>query len=59
MLPRPNDERGASAVEYALLLAAIAAVIVIIVFALGGAVQALFSDTCDRIDNEVTVSAEC
>jgi len=42
-----------------LLLAAIAAVIVIIVFALGGAVQALFSDTCDRIDNEVTVSAEC
>ena len=31
-----KDERGASAVEYGLLVAAIAALIVVIVFALGG-----------------------
>lgn len=53
------DDVGASAVEYALLLTAIAAVIVIAVFALGGIVRDLFSDTCSRIDAQVTVSASC
>jgi len=41
------------------LLTAIAAVIVIVVFALGGAVRGLFSDTCERIDSQVTVSGSC
>lgn len=44
-----KDEKGASAVEYGLLVAAIAALIVIIVFALGGVVQGIFKDTCDAI----------
>lgn len=37
-----GDERGATAVEYALMAAAVAAVIVAIVFALGGQVSSLF-----------------
>jgi pilus assembly protein Flp/PilA len=45
-----NDE-GASAVEYGLLVAAIAAVIVVIVFALGGLVRDKFQTTCNSISN--------
>lgn len=44
-----RDEAGASAVEYALLVTAIAAVIVIIVFALGGFTKGAFSKTCNAI----------
>lgn len=44
-----RDEDGASAVEYGLLVAAIAAVIVIIVFALGGFIKGAFSKTCNAI----------
>lgn len=45
-----NDE-GASAVEYGLLVAAIAAVIVIIVFALGKLVNGAFTKTCSAINS--------
>jgi pilus assembly protein Flp/PilA len=44
------DERGASAVEYGLLVAGIAAVIVAIVFLLGGVLQGVFSNTCNSIN---------
>jgi pilus assembly protein Flp/PilA len=44
------EERGASAVEYGLLIAGIAALIVVAVFALGPFVKDAFSDTCDAID---------
>ena len=40
-----EDERGASAVEYGLLIAGIAALIVVIVFAFGGTIKGVFSDT--------------
>jgi pilus assembly protein Flp/PilA len=43
------DERGASAVEYGLLITGIAAVIVGTVFLFGGAVKGLFSTTCNTI----------
>ena len=61
MLRRINltDDRGASAVEYGLLVAAIAAVIVIIVFALGGVVQNLFSKTCSGINSSASVGGNC
>jgi pilus assembly protein Flp/PilA len=49
---RRKDEQGASAVEYGLLVAAIAALIVIIVFALGGIVQGVFDNTCETIASE-------
>ena len=37
-----RDDQGATAVEYALMAAAVAGVIVVIVFALGGQVSGLF-----------------
>ena len=46
-----RKDDGASAVEYGLLVAAIAALIVIIVFALGGLVKGIFSDTCTKISD--------
>ena len=51
--PHPSerdDERGASAVEYGLLVAGIAAVIVAAVFLFGeGIFTNLFQETCDSI----------
>lgn len=46
--PRRNED-GASAVEYGLLVAAIAALIVAIVFVLGGVVSGKFQCTSDAI----------
>ncbi|HET7387879.1 MAG TPA: Flp family type IVb pilin [Nocardioidaceae bacterium] len=46
-----KTEDGASAVEYGLLVAAIAAVIVLIVFALGGLIKSAFSNTCTHIQS--------
>jgi pilus assembly protein Flp/PilA len=43
------DERGASAVEYGLLIAGIAALIVVVVFAFGGALSGIFTDTCNSV----------
>ena len=43
------DERGASAVEYGLLIAGIAALVVVAVFALGPIVKDAFNDTCTEI----------
>ena len=43
------DERGASAVEYGLLIAGIAALIVIVVFAFGGVLSNIFQKTCTSI----------
>jgi pilus assembly protein Flp/PilA len=43
------DERGASAVEYGLLIAGIAALIVVVVFAFGGVLSNIFSSTCDSV----------
>jgi pilus assembly protein Flp/PilA len=55
-----KDEQGASAVEYGLLVAAIAALIVVIVFALGGVVKNVFSSTCTKIGTNASAStASC
>lgn len=55
-----RDDEGASAVEYGLLIAAIAALIVIIVFALGGIIRDVFQNTCDEIKSEgPTVTTTC
>jgi pilus assembly protein Flp/PilA len=43
------DERGASAVEYGLLVAGIAAVIVAVVFILGGTLNGVFNSTNESI----------
>ena len=44
-----RDERGASAVEYGLLIAGIAALIVAVVFLFGGVLSNIFSSTCNTI----------
>jgi pilus assembly protein Flp/PilA len=44
-----RDERGASAVEYGLLIAGIAALIVAIVFIFGDNIADIFSETCDKV----------
>ena len=45
------SERGASAVEYGLLIAGIAALIVVVVFAFGDNLKAVFTDTCNSVAN--------
>ena len=45
------DERGASAVEYGLLVAGIAAIIVAVVFLLGDTLEGVFSNTNSSIAN--------
>ncbi|HET7408089.1 MAG TPA: Flp family type IVb pilin [Mycobacteriales bacterium] len=49
LVRRDRREDGASAVEYGLLVAAIAAIIVVIVFAIGKFVKAGFAHTCDGL----------
>ena len=49
-----RDERGASAVEYGLLIAGIAALIVVVVFAFGGEIKSIFSDTTTSIKDSRT-----
>jgi pilus assembly protein Flp/PilA len=53
---RWGDDTGASAVEYGLIVFAIAAVIAVVVFAFGGAVRDLFSTSCDQIGSSVSQS---
>ena len=57
---RRRDD-GASAVEYGLLIAAIAALIVVVVFVLGGVLQDVFNNTCDTIAKETapTTGTDC
>jgi pilus assembly protein Flp/PilA len=43
------DERGASAVEYGLLIAGIAALIVVVVFAFGHVLNGIFKSTCNAV----------
>ena len=49
LVNRRDNEKGASAVEYGLLVAAIAAIIVLIVFAIGKFVKAGFKTTCEGL----------
>jgi pilus assembly protein Flp/PilA len=44
-----KDERGASAVEYGLLIAGIAALIVVVVFAFGNTINNIFQSTCNSV----------
>lgn len=55
---RKTDE-GASAVEYGLLVAAIAALIVVIVFALGNVIKEVFTDTCTEVQTGAATTADC
>ena len=54
---RSRDE-GASAVEYGLLVAGIAAVIIVVVFALGGTLTGLFEGVNDCIEAEAAAGCD-
>ena len=53
---KTRDEEGASAVEYGLLVAAIAAIIILVVFAVGSWVKGAFKDTCDSFNSAGAVN---
>ncbi|GAB3666916.1 hypothetical protein GCM10027596_35210 [Nocardioides korecus] len=53
---RRNDD-GASAVEYGLLVAGIAALIVAVVFLFGGMISGIFNNTCGTIAGKGTAAA--
>jgi pilus assembly protein Flp/PilA len=52
-----SDEDGATAVEYGLLVAGIAALIVLVVFAFGGVIKGVFSSTCKAVASGATTSS--
>lgn len=59
-LLRRRTDTGASAVEYGLLVAGIAALIVTVVFVFGGVVKKSLSTTCGKISTSGSVaSASC
>jgi pilus assembly protein Flp/PilA len=59
MITRTKSEKGASAVEYGLLVAGIAALIVVIVFALGGVIEGAFNDTCSTVKGAGSGTVAC
>jgi len=56
---RLRCEDGASAVEYGLVVVAIAALITAIVFSLGGVVNDTYQGTCDKVQAKASTSATC
>ena len=56
---RLADETGASAVEYGLIVFAIAALIAVTVFGLGKIARETFSDSCTTIHSQVDTDATC
>lgn len=57
VLPSRRGDDGATAVEYGLLVAAIAAIIIAIVFAVGGYVKGGFQETCREFNASGAVRA--
>lgn len=48
--PTHRDEVGASAVEYALIVASIAAILVVVIFAVGKFTGQAYNDTCSSLE---------
>ena len=53
------SDRGASAVEYGLIVFAVAAVVVAAVFAFGAVTRDVFAESCSTIRTQTQVSASC
>ena len=54
-----RTEDGASSVEYGLVVTAIAALLVVVVFALGGVTLDMFSSSCSTIESRTTTGSGC
>ncbi len=52
-----RNQDGASAVEYGLLVAGIAALVVAIVFVFGGIIKNSFQNTCNRVKQGSSTTA--
>jgi pilus assembly protein Flp/PilA len=59
LLERARTERGASMVEYALLVGLIAVVAVVAIAALGGGISGLFSDANKCVGGLNTAATSC
>ena len=60
LLAKVRSEEGASAVEYGLLIAGIAAVIALVVYAFGGVVlNGLFQSTCHTVASSAGSGTSC
>ena len=57
--PLPYDDSGAASSEYALLAAAIAALVVAILFSLGFLVFRVFDDSCEHVATTVATAQGC
>jgi pilus assembly protein Flp/PilA len=56
-MSEPRDD-GASAVEYGLIVAAICAVLIVVVFTLGRSTASTYDDTCQRWADESGTACE-
>jgi len=59
---RTRDDTGATAVEYGLIVFAIAAFITVVVFLFGSQVKQLFNDSCATINSSgqtTTATGDC
>ena len=54
-----RNQDGASAVEYGLLVAGIAALVVVIVFAFGGVIKNTFENTCKSVKGGSAAASTC
>ena len=54
---RRRSDDGASAVEYGLLVAGIAALVVAVVFLFGGMISDVFNQTCNTIQHSGTATS--
>ncbi|HEU0131910.1 MAG TPA: Flp family type IVb pilin [Mycobacteriales bacterium] len=59
MTVRPRDDRGATTVEYGLLVFAIAAVVVAVLFSIGGLASNLFGGTCHGVATQTRSERTC
>ena len=48
-----HNERGAAGVEYGILLAAIASIIIVVVFSIGSKVSGLYTDVLDLLNTYI------
>lgn len=55
-MTRRKSDDGASSVEYGLIAVAIAALIVVTVFALGGVTHGMFAESCSEMASAATSS---
>ena len=54
-----TQQDGASAVEYALLIAGIAALLVLVIYAFGGMLSNVFASTCQDLGTHAGAANSC